>query len=403
MKKKLFLLVLLPIFLASNSALAKVVGPCANCHTMHNMQGGVAVESATSRSLTKGDCIGCHTGTNGDGKGIPYVNAGDTPLYGPDYDTDGALVNDAASVAGRTLAGGTFYYVSQAQHAKGHNVKGLGAGGAANPDTTIVLANTPPGWITTWGDSGIATNGDDPDNWGDNQLTCAGIYGCHGQHLQADDFADLKGAHHGDDSTIDGNTTVSSFRFLYGIIGKEDSDWEYTVSSLDHNQYSGVANITKAAVALEPVLGAAGKGEGISTFCGTCHGNFHTGSSGDLNTYDDGDTAIGTAPWLRHPTDYALVTAGGEYVSYAGIDTGAAVGTYNVIAPVASSSVASTISTTVITGGAATSIVTCLSCHRAHGSPYDDLLRWKYAGLNAGTTNVEGVKQGCFICHTTKD
>jgi predicted CXXCH cytochrome family protein len=47
-------------------------------------------------------------------------------------------------------------------------------------------------------------------------------------------------------------------------------------------------------------------------------------------------------------------------------------------------------------------IVLCLSCHRAHGSAHDDLLRWDYAGMQAGTTGAEA-GSGCFICHTTKD
>jgi predicted CXXCH cytochrome family protein len=39
-------------------------------------------------------------------------------------------------------------------------------------------------------------------------------------------------------------------------------------------------------------------------------------------------------------------------------------------------------------------IVTCISCHRAHGSPYYKLLRWDYAG---------SISTGCAYCHTSKD
>ncbi|MGA1795635.1 MAG: cytochrome c3 family protein [bacterium] len=39
-------------------------------------------------------------------------------------------------------------------------------------------------------------------------------------------------------------------------------------------------------------------------------------------------------------------------------------------------------------------MVMCLSCHRAHGSPYPDMLRWDYDALVAG--------KGCYTCHTAK-
>lgn len=412
--KGICLLILCTVF-ASNTALAKVSGSCADCHTMHNSQDGIndttidgSSIAATSRSLTKGDCIGCHTGENSGGN-IPYVTDTSLPKYGPDYDGTGALINnDTAGAAGRTLAGGTFYYVATGDDRAGHNVKGLKVGA----DADGIIGQTPPGWINGWGTSGIG------NDWASNQLTCAGTYGCHGDHTEADDFADLRGAHHSDDSTIDGSTTVKSFRFLKGIIGYEDPDWEYSQSNTDHNQYFGAAHTTEVEVNTAQTLGTDA-GRGISTFCGTCHGNFHSGSTGDEILYDvntGADEAIGTAPWLRHPTDYALATAvasgATEYSAYSGT-TGVA-GEYNVIAPVATSNntggevLATHMVKTNVVDSAATSIVTCLSCHRAHGSPYEDLLRWNYAddieaGISVPGTPNAWANKGCFVCHTTKD
>ncbi|RLA81698.1 MAG: hypothetical protein DRG33_00080, partial [Deltaproteobacteria bacterium] len=40
--------------------------------------------------------------------------------------------------------------------------------------------------------------------------------------------------------------------------------------------------------------------------------------------------------------------------------------------------------------------VQCLSCHRAHGSPYPDMLRWDYRNWPGGGMN------GCAVCHTSK-
>ena len=92
----------------------------------------------------------------------------------------------------------------------------------------------------------------------------------------------------------------------------------------------------------------------------------------------------------------------GEYGSYNGVTNA-----YSVEAPVADNTLVIGVKTALRSQVLQTdgdAIVTCISCHRAHGSPYPDLLRWDYntdtdvmsAGNSAG--NV-----GCFICHTTKD
>jgi len=130
----------------------------------------------------------------------------------------------------------------------------------------------------------------------------------------------------------------------------------------------------------------------ISWLCGECHGEYHTET-----------TDVGTAsPWLRHPTDLSLNdVTGTEYASYnAAADSAAA--PYSVIAPVASTDVSAILSTVNVTKAAEDdeAIVTCLSCHRAHGSPNSSLLRWEYT-MDAGSG--VGANTGCFICHTTKD
>ena len=45
-------------------------------------------------------------------------------------------------------------------------------------------------------------------------------------------------------------------------------------------------------------------------------------------------------------------------------------------------------------------MVQCLSCHRAHSSPYADMLRWDYE--NKCTTNNTDDECGCIVCHTNK-
>ena len=396
MKTKMGLLALIVLLLCSGNVWANVNGQCSDCHTMHNSQDGDhdltkagAEVTELGRALTKGDCIGCHTGVNGtDAANIPYVVSTAKGEYGPDYVAGGGLTNDGTN----TLAGGTFNYVTTAD-ANGHNVAGLNG-------ADVAIGITPPGWIydTFNAASGGGIIGAET-TWA-SQLTCAGTYGCHGDHKYADDFADITGAHHSDDSTIDGATVAKSYRFLRGILGVEDADWEHSVSATDHNIYKGVARTDTTTVGMDKTT--------ISYLCAQCHGLFH---GNDGTTAESGIISSGTAidnanPWLRHPTDFSLnqTSDPSEYRDYVGAD-GSTV-EYNFIAPLASSAptlASAAINAATING--TDDIVTCISCHRAHGSEYADMLRWDYANVTkAGSDAVAGFdNKGCFACHTSKD
>ncbi len=363
MKKVLKILITILMVLSLGVFLnAKVTGPCSDCHTMHNSQNGADVVSGGPyKALTKNDCIGCHTGTNDGTNNIPYVLDSSAPTY----NFDGTK---------NTLAGGNFYWVKNGNDAAGHNVVGI-----ASADSNI--GQTPPGFNSTY-----TANGAVGTTWSSNQLTCAGTYGCHGTHDKADDFAAISGAHHADDSVIDGTTVGKSFRFLYGIKGTEDSDWEYTASSSDHNGYyasdyqkTGTINTYS-----------------INYLCAECHGNFHKNSEID-------SSANAGSPWLRHPTDYDMnnVKTKDDYGNYPNatlFSSVSATGDYFPDVPVGNTD-GSVKSTVLQASGDA--IVLCISCHRAHGSPYADLLRWDYSSCEAGATN-QNANCGCFACHTTK-
>jgi len=288
----------------------------------------------------------------------------DDPTYG-DY-----------GVAGNTLAGGTFYYMkadegTQAGDAKGHNV--LGISSAADSQ----LANTPPGYDATLGASlGL------PSTWGTNRLRCAGAYGCHGDHSESDQATAISGGHHGDDAVIDGTSIAKSYRFLKGIVGKEwntagatGGKWEYKPSATQHNQYKGEDRTSDAYSGTNT----------ISYLCAECHGFFHSANNG-------GGITDGTwGNWVRHPTDYDMgnTAVGSEYRSY---NTD---GTYSVVAPVASVDVSTVVSSVTFSDD---TIVTCISCHRAHGSDYYKLMRWDYKN-----TTLSTALYGCNVCHTRKN
>jgi len=168
----------------------------------------------------------------------------------------------------------------------------------------------------------------------------------------------IKGGHH----------NPTAYRMLYasldmskGILGIGASDYEEDLiatpaDSDPHNTYS-----------------AEWTDPSVSRFCAICHGNFHN----EVGTTDD---CGAESPWLRHPTDVLIpadwiigdegnVLTGSDYknnpVGYDNADD---------------------------TGQR---MATCLSCHRAHGTGNNDLLRWDYTTQQAGSTTA----YGCLGCH----
>ena len=343
---------------------AAVSGQCSGCHTMHNSQAGNALaytvdatgahspDSIPNPALLVSDCVGCHTGTNtGSGSATnttPYVF---TPSASVSY--------GATGVSGNTLAGGNFAWVA-GDHRTGHNVVSVPGVVQDSP-----LGVSPPGWPATPVRQAIDVN---------IGLTCAGTNGCHGDYTVTSEMPAISGSHHnGVNGATDGSDLFNSYRLLNGIAGYEDPDWEYQPTSTAHNQYKGEVRSQGSDVTGNNT---------ISGLCGQCHGDFHSGAG----------TASGSF-WIRHPTDFDMTGLGGEFASY---NTDGS--TYSVVAPLASSTVTSVISSGVLTGGGK-AIVMCLSCHRAHGTPYGSMLRWDYKGWpeNGLASN------GCDICHTTKN
>ncbi len=358
---------------------AAISGVCSNCHTMHNSQdgsaevetysGGVLTTGGTPQNqLLKASCIACHTGALGD---TDHLNTHDAPIVLH-------ISAPSGQGGGKTLAGGDFYWVADSlgnDDTMGHNVDGIAVGDA--------MGYTPPGF-DAGATPGALDDGTMGSSWSvDNQLTCAGTYGCHGTHDNTNADAAIAGAHHGNtggtaNQANTSDTVGNSYRFLGGIKGLENITWNWAESTSDHNEYYGAA-----------APSAYVDKSTISYSCAQCHGNFH-------QTAEIGGTS---SPWTRHPTDFVLPTTGEEYSAY-NPDNGNA---YSVEAPVARGVVPASSGSTVQVDGTADAdgaIVMCLSCHRAHGSPEPDLLRWTYSGIQAGTGTDD---DGCFVCHTTKN
>ncbi|MEW6569983.1 MAG: cytochrome c3 family protein [Nitrospirota bacterium] len=354
----LFLTLLTPLLLSYSDA--KVIGPCANCHTMHNSQNGGAVardgagvgwdssgsltggslQTAPQGTLLVASCVGCHSATYNQ----TIVQAGDSRI---------PIVFNTSGYPSQPLAAGNFYYVSIGginNDLFGHNVYGI-SGADGN------LAVAPGRQSGTCGNSTschvtLAVAADT----GPTNLNNA----CEGCHTQV--------AHHDDSKPW--------YRFLKGhlnttdyVTGIEDPDWEQAPTAAAHNWYKGYIGPVDSSFGLEQT-------HSISSYCGGCHGVFHR---------DEYITDAGA--WLRHPTDILLPQTG-EYSSYTPSTN------YSPEAPVAWSDPANP--------AAGTAVVMCLSCHRAHGSQYADILRWDYQSMSAGTTG-SAAGTGCFTCHTQKD
>ena len=358
MKKVLLtlFLVTLSVVLIQGYADAAVGGVCSGCHTMHNSQDNLPMtyDSTTTpnEKLLRGGCIGCHAQNTA-------ANI---------VDPGGADIPQVLHTNGTDLAGGNFdEVISDETH--GHNVVTFSG------IVTDTNNATPPGYLAGYDPNGSSFSSAD--------LVCAGTSGCHGDRSESNEFQAISGSHHGDDSILKYGTDFTrtgqgadgptSYRYLNGVEGAEDSDWQATVGATDHNSYYA------------EVYGGRDAGNSdvdtISELCGQCHGSFHQGGL-------TGDDGIGSAsPWVRHPTDVVIPNTG-EYSSISSV--------YQDETPVGRTALADDLAasaTGTVTAG--TDTVMCISCHRAHGSAQPDMLRFSY------TTQADGV--GCLNCHTGKD
>ncbi len=368
MRGLVIFLLFMGLILFSTSSFA-VTGVCSNCHTMHYSQDGTRLSGWGTAGpydyLLIADCLGCHA--MGTANAIETIGTSQVPQV---------MHTDT-----RDLAGGNFAYIlgvkgPGADDSYGHNVVDFGA---SYKESTLY---NPPGAHH----AGQVTA---------DELTCAGENGCHGLRdisgsppNEITGIVAMKGSHHRD---VDGQLDVAdqpwnSYRFLWGVKGYEDTDWQYTSSATDHNEYFGASTPMSLSGCSSTQCHPGGDvnyvkpaSQTISGFCATCHGTFHSleGIGGDTSS-----------PFVRHPTDVVLPSTG-EFSAYNGGNPGP----YSLDAPLARQTVPASSSSTV---NLDSDVVMCLSCHKAHATQYPDMLRWDYSSI------VTGGSGGCHICHTNK-
>jgi len=359
---------------------------------MHNSQNGKAAEDRADAAFGPGDtenyqvvnllvntCIGCHSST-GSSTIISSGSGTRTPIV---YNT---------STPDKPLAGGNFYWVDTSGDEYGHNVRTVDSILKEAPGGSTSFGTTPGSCGFDGCHKSLASirYGPGPEALF-NPIIGNGCIGCHNPAHHADDEQHSLGNGY---KYVD--ETGGGYRFLNkagarffdimphnppAVAGIEDPDWEQNPDAARHNEYQDNP---------KPYAPGAygGKPEGISDFCAGCHNDFHSWPAGG---YPNGGN---DSPWLRHPAAIALPSSG-EYAAYTA---------YDPDVPVARNS------SDTLTGYSGPSgtvtpgqdKVMCLSCHRAHGSPYKDMLRWDYNNMKAGTSD-SAAGTGCFKCHSQKD
>lgn len=400
---------------------AGLVGDCYDCHTMHNSEGGAAVAKIGSttgnttstdpiENLLKLDCLACHANdpvagdkiwTMPGGSAVPQVAHGDST---------------------GDLAGGNFSYgfVGNGTVSKVHNVKELFAAGTE--DYTPAFGN-PPGMVSDGGAHGGAGPNIFTEAAAYDQFSCSGSRGCHGTRNNAISngtgsvprvgMAAISGAHHvnydgAKDATNyasgaghSGAKVAEGYRFIPGLKGYGNNAsaaerWQ-NIDETSHNEYygdavgglaaTGCADCHTGTIAQDTTTTMNVPNNSMSGFCSTCHGNFHSSGAGN----DRVENGVSGA-FLRHPSDYVIP----NMTEYAAYDL------YDVTAPVARPSLYSAASSLVTPG---TDLVMCLSCHAAHGTANDYILRFDYTTMTAGAYANQAASQaagGCLACHTLK-
>ncbi len=366
-------IILTALFSFATPALAQVSGSCANCHTMHNSQdGSLPVSGGPNETLLLNDCVGCHSSATSS----TYYTLGNCEV---------PVVLYTGGVPTEYLAGGNFYWVKEglgADDSKGHNAF-LG-----EDDDNLTVA---PGAKVTCSTNACHQNLSQPFAGSNMNFALNGNYGCKGCHINVKHHAN---DHPNGDSGLANSAEKGWYRFLSGhgftedgstagVEGYEDGLWEAGLhdggdhlGSTTHNEYLGNHDVDTGYG-----FDYGDLGHTTTAFCTGCHGEFH-------NTQN-----LGTDPeniWIRHPSD-AIIPNDNEYQYCT---------TYDPLTPVARPSLPETPSGAVVPG---TDMVMCLSCHRPHGSPYPDMLRWDYTRQISGGGEGCDVGTGCFFCHTTKD
>lgn len=396
---------------------------CTDCHTLHNSEGGARIAGNKAQSgstdwspgpyrelLKKGDwtdmCLSCHKDGYNTSATADLVGVENTGWTAPVV-----MTLNGAVPAGKSMPAGDFYY-SNDDPKKGHNpayTKGSAVATSKLMAADTTLTNDPPGGTIT-----------------DGEWSC---HSCHGMHSR---FSGSYTAWRQVKRKVNGVVVtgdVSGFGVETTAGGEvQNASYEPIKSnSRGDIQTMNYVNFRKDGNPLEGADLFAAYGDtnknvyrgGFSSFCAACHGDFH-GGNGETRTTDNGKTRV-DGTWLRHPTNVKMNEAGSKYgiatykvvVSNAQSNNPNPVGydwKYPLIQPDADFTVKSTeASATVAATAIGDSRMSCLTCHKAHATQYENMTRWDtnaHSFIASGATDFEGEASigdnpayGCGKCH----
>ncbi len=354
------------------------VAECEGCHSMHNSFEGTS--NVTGRSFAQGTGIYLLKASDQSGACLNCHNAADTAPSSYHISTNGITAYDTSSPVEMT-PGGDFAWLKKtmtfvvrgntttndgARH--GHNVIAQDYGYVQDDALTVAPGGTYP-----------AAN-----------LACSSCHDPHGRYRRdstgAYNTTGLpifnSGSYNNSANPIAGVSAVGAYRILGGNLYQPKSlsgSYAFTADPMD----VVVASTYNVSEQTSPV--GIAYGHNVSEWCANCHtamlsNNYVSGMAG-----------------LRHPAGNnakltaAIATNYNAYVS-SGIMTNVTPNkAYSTLAPFATDTADRTVlkpmavtNTTAGTSNHASATtsdnVMCLSCHRAHATAFESMIRWNYAG-----------------------
>ncbi|MBN2332758.1 MAG: cytochrome C [Deltaproteobacteria bacterium] len=308
------------------------VAHCDGCHTMHNSADNPAEGAANSMLLTGSDasstCLNCHAG----GGGYHVMS------------TDGSNTN----------AGGDFYWVNNAYTLTVRGTVNTYAGD--NAGHNMVAADY--GMTADARADNLQAPG---GTYAANLLGCTSCHDAHGQVNggTSNGTAPISasgsyGAAEPTDGSILGN---------YRLLG----DSQYTAGNTDADGFAFNADA--------PIARASGSngasvdyGSNMSEWCANCHGDFLVGGSAAHKHPAGNDVHLN-----GYGTNYNSYVATGDF-------TGLQATSYDALVPFERGVVTGTwdLDPTSTAGPDNNSNVSCLTCHRAHSSAFNNMGRWDF-------------------------
>jgi hypothetical protein len=369
------------------------VANCAGCHTMHNSLEGQKMTwnnlpvGTANAFLLKGQdasstCLTCHHSTSASGYRVssPYVDGSGPVQRGPGGDF-GWLTKTYEYTAG----GGAIRYSRGERH--GHNIVALDFGYSA--DSILELG---PG-----------------GNYDATKLSCVSCHDPHGKYrIQSDGTIEsgapeqgktypyTKGSGSYNNSEAPSATAaVGVYRLLGGVGYAPKSYPEFPFQSdppaaVAPSTYNRTEAVTQTRVAY---------GSGMSEWCANCHNAMHSDATGTgLFRHPAGnDAVLGDAI----AANYNMYKKSGDLTGNASTSYWSLIpfetGHGNDAAGRTAMQTLARMDNTQLGGPDSGSNVMCLTCHRAHASGWDSMLRWNgvtdyitYSGSYFGSNYAQG-------------